>query len=155
MNSMVLREILQKDSICVDLKSTDKEGVLKELVSFLPKGMRGKQKLFDILIERENLGSTGIGQGIAVPHGKSTDVSELKAAFGLSKAGVDFKSLDGEPVHIFFLLIAPKESPGPHLKALARISKILRDSSFCDILRKAEDSEKVFNLIVKEDERNQ
>jgi len=151
---MKLADILKKDAICVDLKSTDKNEVLKELTGLLGAEIKDKKKILKILIERENLGSTGIGQGIAVPHGKSDDIPKLVAALGISKKGIDFNSLDGELVYIFFLLLAPKESPGPHLKALARVSRILRDASFCDILRKANDTEYAYNLVVKEDEKN-
>ncbi len=152
---MQLRDILKKSSITNNLQSVEKDDVLKELVGSLGNGINDKKKIFDILIERENLGSTGIGQGIAVPHGKTDDVGKLVAALGISKKGVDFNSLDGEPVYIFFLLIAPKDSAGPHLKALARISRILRDASFCDILRKSETVEQMYNLIIKEDEKSQ
>lgn len=150
---MQLRDILKPTAISVDLQAEEKEEVLKELLGILGKDIKNKANVLKILIERENLGSTGIGQGIAVPHGKTDDVKELVAAFGVSKKGVDFNALDGEPVYIFFLLIAPKEAPGPHLKALARISRILRDTSFCDILRKCETSEKLYNLLIKEDEK--
>ena len=150
---MNLKEILKKEAVCAQLESTKKEDVLKEMVDLLGADVKDKKKIVKILIERESLGSTGIGQGIAVPHGKTDDSDSLFAALGVSKQGVDFNSLDGEPVYIFFLLIAPKESPGPHLKALARISRILRDGSFCAMLRKAETAEQIYNLIIKEDEK--
>jgi len=152
---MRLRDILKLSSISKDLKSTNKDAVLKELTDLLGNQIKDKKKIIKILIERENLGSTGIGQGIAVPHGKIDSLDKLIAALGISKKGIDFNSLDGEPVYIFFLLIAPKDAAGPHLKALARISRILRDPSFCDVLRKTRDVEHVYNLIVKEDEKSQ
>lgn len=150
---MKLNEIIKPSAVSANLTSTKKEDILAEMVDLLGKDIKDKKEVVQVLIEREELGSTGIGQGIAVPHGKIEDTKELHAAIGVSKAGVDFKSLDGEPVYIFFLLIAPKETPGPHLKALARISKILRDTSFCSILKKAETAEKVYELLIKEDER--
>jgi len=150
---MQLRDILKLDTVTIDLESTAKEDVLEELVALISDNVDDEEKVLQILIDRENLGSTGIGQGIAVPHGKTEDIDKLVAALGISKKGVDFNSLDGEQVYIFFLLIAPKDSAGPHLKALARISRILRDVSFCDILRKSKDVETAYNLIIKEDEK--
>lgn len=150
---MQLRDILKIETVSIDLEATEKEDVLTELVELISDKVPDKKKILNILIDRENLGSTGIGQGIAVPHGKTDDTDKIIAALGISKKGVDFNSLDGEPVYIFFLLVAPKASAGPHLKALARISRILRDVSFCDILKKAKDVETVYNLIIKEDEK--
>lgn len=150
---MQLRDILKTSAVKIDLQSTEKEDILKELVAQIGDEIKDQKKILKILVERESLGSTGIGQGIAVPHGKTEDIGKLVAALGISKKGVDFNSLDGEPVYIFFLLIAPKASAGPHLKALARISRILRDASFCDVLRKSKDVETVYRLIIKEDEK--
>ena len=150
---MKLADILKQESVGIDLKSTEKDDVLKELVGLLGKGIKDRKKVVKALVDRENLGSTGIGQGIAVPHGKMSTIQHLVAALGISKKGVDFNSLDGEPVYIFFLLIAPRDSAGPHLKALARISRILRNASFCRILRKAKDIDHMYNLIIKEDEK--
>jgi len=152
---MRLRDILKLSSIEKNLKSTNKDDVLKELSNLLGEEIKDKKKIVKILSERENLGSTGIGQGIAVPHGKVEGLDKLVAVLGISKKGIDFNSLDGEPVYIFFLLVAPKDAAGPHLKALARISRILRDASFCDVLRRAQDEQLVYNLIVKEDEKSQ
>ncbi|MBU1862301.1 MAG: PTS sugar transporter subunit IIA [Candidatus Omnitrophica bacterium] len=151
---MRLRDILKKDAIVANLKSSTKEEVLKELVDNLGDDIRDKKKIVKILIERENMGSTGLGQGIAVPHGKTDDIDKIIATIGMSKQGIEFNSLDGEPVYIFFLLIASKKSAGPHLKALARISRILRDASFCGILKKAKDKEEIYRLIIKEDEKD-
>ena len=102
---------------------------------------------------RESLGSTAIGQGIAIPHAKSDCVERLVSAFGLSAKGVDFDSLDGEPAHIFFLLVAPQDSAGPHLKALARISRLLKDKYFRDSLRSCTDDKSVIKIIIQEDEK--
>jgi PTS system nitrogen regulatory IIA component len=102
---------------------------------------------------REALGSTAIGQGVGIPHAKSEVVEKLVAAFGLSKKGVDFDSLDGEPVYIFFLLVAPQDSAGPHLKALARISRILKDKYFRESLRQVHDDKEALRIIVQEDEK--
>ena len=103
-------------------------------------------------MEREKLGSTGIGQGVAIPHGKSDSVESLVAALGVSKRGVDFESLDGEPVNLIFLLVAPPDSAGQHLKALARISRLLKDKFFRQALREAKSLEEIQRIIKEEDE---
>ena len=102
-------------------------------------------------MEREELGSTGIGQGIAIHHGKSDTVSDLAAAFGLSSDGIRFDSLDGEPVNIFFLLVAPEGAAGAHLKALARISSLLKDKYFRKSLLAAKAPEDVIKIIQEEE----
>ena len=150
---MKIMDFLQQEAILADLKSKDKNGVLKELVSSLAEtgAIKDKDGLMKILKAREALGSTGIGQGIGIPHGKTSGVKSLVAAFGLSKNGVNFESLDGEPAYIFFLLIAPEESAGPHLKALARISRLLKDKYFRDSLREAQSANDIIKIINKED----
>ena len=154
---MQIMDFLSANAIITDIKATKKEDVIKELVDALSQAgdidKRSRNKLIEALIARESLGSTAIGQGIAIPHAKSDCVSKLVAAFGLSKKGVDFDSLDGEPAHIFFLLVAPQDSAGPHLKALARISRLLKDKYFRDTLRTCPDREAVVKIISQEDEK--
>jgi len=154
---MQIMDFLSKKAIVTDLKSTKKEDVIKELVDALIEAgdieKRARNKLIEFLMNREALGSTAIGQGIAIPHAKSDCVGKLVAAFGLSKKGVDFDSLDGEPAYIFFLLVAPQDSAGPHLKALARISRLLKDKYFRDTLRASEDDKAVSRIITQEDEK--
>ncbi len=152
---MKITEFLDKKGIKIGIQSTDKEDVLKELVGVLAEVQDiGDQKnIVKALIERENLGSTGIGQGIAIPHGKTDKVKELVAVLGISQKGVNFESLDGEHVYILFLLVAPKESAGPHLKALAQISRLLRDSYFCELMRRCKTPDEVFDLIRREEEK--
>ncbi|MBI4982143.1 MAG: PTS sugar transporter subunit IIA [Candidatus Omnitrophica bacterium] len=154
---MQIMDFLSKKAIVIDLKSNKKEDVIKELVDALIESeeieKRNRNKLIDALMSREALGSTAIGQGIAIPHAKSDCVSKLVAAFGLSKKGVDFDSLDGEPAYIFFLLVAPQDSAGPHLKALARISRLLKDKYFRDTLRNSTDDKSVIKIITQEDEK--
>jgi len=154
---MKIMEFLSKKAISTDIKSTKKEDVIKELVDTLIASdeieKRCRNKLIDALMTRESLGSTAIGQGIAIPHAKSDCVDKLIAAFGLSKRGVDFDSLDGEPAYIFFLLVAPQDSAGPHLKALARISRLLKDKYFRDSLRACEDDKSIVKIITQEDEK--
>lgn len=150
-------EFLNTKAINLDLRSKDKEGVIKELVELLVRSGDVKQKIEDkiikILLDREALGSTGIGQGVAIPHGKSDCVDRLTCVLGVSKKGVDFDSLDGEPSYIFFLLVTPEETPGPHLKALARISRLLKDKFIRDSLRNAKDVQEIIKLIQQEDDR--
>ena len=152
---MKIMDFLSKKAITVSLKAGDKEGVIRELVDLLAKAdeIKNREELVRALMVRESLGSTGIGQGIGIPHGKSKNIKELVAAFGISQKGVNFDSLDGEPVYLFFLLIAPEESAGPHLKALARISRLLKDKYFRDRLRKAKDEKEVISIIQEEDSK--
>jgi PTS system nitrogen regulatory IIA component len=112
-----------------------------------------RDKVVEVLLEREKLGSTGIGDGIAIPHGKMKGIKELVASFGRSIQGIDFESIDNKPTHLFFLLVAPENSAGVHLKALARISRLLKDSRFRNRLMEAEDSRSLFQIIVEEDEK--
>lgn len=154
---MKVMEFLSKKAILTDIKSTKKEDVLKELVDVLINAgdieKRHRNKLIEALMARESLGSTAIGQGIAIPHAKLDCVKNLIAAFGLSKKGVDFDSLDGEPAYIFFLLVAPQDSAGPHLKALARISRLLKDKFFRDSLRACSDDKSIIKVIAQEDDK--
>lgn len=154
---MKILEFLSKKAIVADIKSAKKEDVIKELVEALVNAeeieRRYQDKLIEALMARESLGSTAIGQGVAIPHAKIEGMKKLVAAFGLSKKGVDFDSLDGEPAHIFFLLVAPQDSAGPHLKALARISRLLKDKYFRDNLRACQDDKSVLKIIGQEDEK--
>ncbi|MDP3732311.1 MAG: PTS sugar transporter subunit IIA [Candidatus Omnitrophota bacterium] len=154
---MNIMDFLSKKAILIDIKSVKKEEVIGELVDALITAdeieKRCRNKLIDALMTRESLGSTAIGQGIAIPHAKSDCVDKLIAAFGISKKGVDFDSLDGEPAYIFFLLVAPQDSAGPHLKALARISRLLKDKYFRDSLRACTDDKSILKVIAGEDEK--
>jgi fructose-specific phosphotransferase system IIA component len=152
---MKITDFLSVKGIKLDLEATDKEGVLKEMVDLLAevKDIGDKKNILKALIERENLGSTGIGQGIAIPHGKTDKVDGLIATLGISRKGVNYEALDGEPVYILFLLVAPKDTAGPHLKALAQISRLLRDGYFCELLRRCKTPKEVFDLITKEENR--
>jgi fructose-specific phosphotransferase system IIA component len=154
---MQIMDFLSKKAVVMDIKATKKEEVIKELVEALINAQeiekRHRNKLIDGLMAREALGSTAIGQGIAIPHAKSDCVDKLVAAFGLSKKGIDFDSLDGELAYIFFLLVAPQDSAGPHLKALARISRLLKDKYFRDTLRSCQDEKSVLKVISQEDEK--
>ncbi len=153
---MNIMGFLDDRAISSDIRSQNKEEVIRELVGLLVQAGSIKEKdinkLVQILLKRESLGSTGIGQGVAIPHGKFDCVTKLVGAFGVSRTGVQFDSLDGEPVHLFFLLIAPEDSAGPHLKALARISRLLKDKHFREKLRAAKDPHILAKIIQEEDE---
>jgi len=150
-------DFLNEKAIAADLKSADKKTVIQELVDLLIKAGELKPRMRDtvvkILLNREALGSTGIGQGVAIPHGKYENVKELVGAFGISKKGINFDSLDGESAYIFFLLLAPIESSGPHLKALARISKLLKDKYFRESLKNVGTEKSLLKIIKEEDQR--
>ncbi len=152
-NKLRILDFLDPASVVVDLKAATKRAVVEELVGLL--GKTGKivdpVKTLEVLMEREKLGSTGIGQGIAIPHAKTDQCKEVVAAFGLSRRGVNFDALDGELVHIFFLLVAPPDAAGTHLKALARISRLLKDKFFRQSLRDVKNTEDVLKLIREED----
>jgi PTS system nitrogen regulatory IIA component len=150
---MQILDFLSVDSVKLTIESKNKKDAIKELVEVLVKSgkVKDKKKMIQTLMEREELGSTGIGQGIAIPHGKSDTVSDLAAAFGVSADGVSFDSLDGEPVNIFFLLVAPEGAAGAHLKALARISSLLKDKYFRKSLLSAQSPEEVIKIIQEEE----
>ncbi len=152
---MKISEILNKNLLIPNLQSKNKKGVLEELASVLV--AQGKlpdlEKVVEVLLDREKLGSTGIGDGIAIPHGKIRDLGEVVASFGRSREGVEFESIDQKPTHLFFLLVAPENSAGIHLKALARISRLLKDPNFRKRLMEAENEEGLFQIISEEDAR--
>jgi len=152
---MKILDILDKRMIVSRLTSSDKTGVLRELVRVLAQVEEevDEERMLEILLERESLGSTGIGEGVAIPHGKSKDVKRLLASFGRSLPGIDFQSLDGKPAHLFFLLVAPENSAGIHLKALARISRLMKDQAFRKRLMEANSSEEIYSLFSEEDEK--
>lgn len=150
---MKIRDILTPSGIIPDLKGTGKKEVISELVHALPLEIVDPERTIQILLERERLGSTGIGDGVAIPHGKLPLISSMMAAFGRSIKGVDFDSLDGNPTHLFFLLVAPESSAGAHLKALARISRLFKDGQFRRELMAAKTEEDIYRIIVEEDDR--
>ncbi|MBF0574105.1 MAG: PTS sugar transporter subunit IIA [Desulfamplus sp.] len=150
---MKLSDILDKDSIVADLQSKDKKCVLEELAKAVStRTETSTQDIVKILLEREQLGSTGIGGGIAIPHGKLANINSIVVGFGLSREGIEFDSLDNRPVHIFFLLIIPANSTGVHLSVLAYISRLLKQSHFKESLLKAESIEELEQIINSIDE---
>ena len=150
---MKIADFLSKDCIKIGLTSKSKKDVLEEMVDVLAAAgkIKDKKKVLEALMEREELGSTGIGQGVAIPHGKTDEVGEIVAAFGLSKDGVGFDTLDGDPVNIFFLLLAPHNESGIHLKSLAKISGLLKDKYFRKALSGCHKAEDVLGVISSEE----
>ena len=154
---MRIEDVLKESCVIADIKARTKEGALTELVEAL-KGadlVKDVEKVVRVILDREKLGSTGIGDGIAIPHGKLGDIRTMLCAFGRSEEGVNFDSVDEKPVHIFFLLLAPEESASLHLKMLSRISRILRDPSVRARLVRLTDRETIYRDIIDEDRKLQ
>ena len=150
---MKILDVLKREAVLFDLKSQDKKGVIEELAAPIVRIADVNQsELVNVLMARERLGSTGIGGGIGIPHGKLRGLDALLLSFGLSRKGVDFESMDGKPTHIFFLLITPENSTGLHLKLLAQISKILKNDPFKEKLLHAVDGDEIYRIIKEEDE---
>nr|WP_303720407.1 PTS sugar transporter subunit IIA [Malonomonas rubra] len=151
--SMKISELLDSKAIVADLQARDKQRALEELTDALVACdlSLDRDEVIAVLQEREKLGSTGIGDGVAIPHGKLAGIPELMLAFGRSRAGVNFESMDGQPAHLFFLLIAPEESVGVHLKTLARISKLLKDAAVRQKLLDAEGQDAIYQAILDEE----
>jgi PTS system nitrogen regulatory IIA component len=155
---MKILDILTSEALVAPaLAGADKTAVLHELAAHLsarrPADGIDAARLVEVLWERERLGSTAIGDGIAIPHGKLPGLTGVVGAFGRHVRGVDFDSLDGSPTHLFFLLVAPEDSVGQHLKALARVSRLLKDRAFRERLVGAADGAELFRLIREEDEK--
>lgn len=150
---MKITDILVKEGAILDLASDTKEEVLAELARAVSAAepSLSADRLLDVLREREALQSTGIGEGVAIPHGKIAGLDRLVASFARSVKGVDFESIDGQPTHLFFLLVVPEHSGGQHLKALARISRFFRDAEFRQKLISASSLDDVFRSIEEED----
>ncbi len=151
---MKLSDIITRESVIPDLKARDKAGVLRELAEVICslEAFLDKDSLVKVLEEREKLGSTGIGDGVAIPHGKLNGITKPLLSFGRSKQGIDFDSMDAKPVHLFFLLVAPENSAGTHLKVLAKIAKMLKDSRFRKKLLDAKDRDEIYDIIIQSDE---
>ncbi|KAF0155665.1 MAG: PTS system nitrogen regulatory IIA component [Syntrophaceae bacterium] len=151
---MRLDQIFKIEFLNENLTSNTKIDVLAELISVLiNSGLKiDRAKAIDVLQQREKLGSTGIGDGVAIPHGKVSDLHELIVAFGRSKKGIAFDAIDGKPVHLFFLLLAPENSTGQHLKALAKISKMLKTPNFRKKLIDARTTSDLYKAIIEQDE---
>lgn len=150
---MKILEALHRDAILTDLTSHDKQGLIVELAAPVARIIGVScADLVEVLMERERLGSTGIGMGIGIPHGKLKTIDTLVMGFGLSRKGVDFDAMDGRPAHIFFMLITPESSTGLHLKALARIARMLKNETFKEKLFRAKTPDDIIAIIQAEDD---
>ena len=152
---MRMSDFVVREAIIPDLKATTKEGVIREMVE----GLRGAgyfkgtepDEIVKAILKRELLGSTGIGRGVAIPHTKHSSVDRLIGTVAISRQGVAFDSLDGEPVHVFVLLTSPQDRPGDHLRALENVSRSLRDDSFVRALRQAPNRDAIWGLLSEAD----
>ncbi len=145
---MEIAELLQQDGVVANLKVTSKKQALQELAQKAAHLTDlHERKIFDVLLERERLGTTGVGQGIAIPHGKLNELAQLHAVFARLETPIDFDSIDDEPVDLIFLLLAPESAGADHLKALARISRLLRDQNICAKLRGTSESDALYALL--------
>jgi nitrogen PTS system EIIA component len=152
---MRIAEFLNPDAIVPRLGSTDKVGILNELCVPLARRVPeiSQERFVSILLDREKLDSTGIGEGVAIPHGKIAGLASVVASFGVSVPGVDFKAKDGKPTHLFFTLVAPENSAGMHLRALARVSRLFKNQAFRRQIIDTPDAKGIFDLIAAEDEK--
>ena len=152
---MKITDILTADMVVPALRGRTKGDVIDELAGVVAAGHPeiDRARLVQALEDRERLNSTALGEGVAIPHGKLPGLHRVVAAFGRSPGGVDFQSLDGKPTHLFFLLVAPEDSAGAHLKALARISRLLKDEAFRRRLIEAGTANDLYAIIREEDDR--
>ncbi len=152
---MKITDFLTVDTIIPALSQNEKNKVLEELANLLSasRPVLDKNKVLEVLLERERISTTAIGEGVAIPHGKLAGVDRVLGVFARSPEGVDFASLDGEPTHLFFALIAPENAAADHLKALARISRLLKDEPFRRRLMAGRSTEELFTIIAEEDEK--
>jgi nitrogen PTS system EIIA component len=149
---MRIVEFLRPDAVIDSLSGQTANAVLVELCRPIAAANRlDAQKLLETLLEREKLGSTGIGEGVAIPHGKVVGLPGLLASFGRSKDGVDFKAIDGRRTFLFFTLFAPENCAGVHLKALARISRLFKSPAFRESILQAPDAAAIYRLVEQED----
>lgn len=150
---MKIVDLIKREMVVPALQATDKRGILEELAAFMAANhprIEG-DTLARVLIEREQLASTAIGEGVAIPHGKLGAVGEIVACLGRAAEGVDFDSMDGQPTFLFFVLVAPESSTGAHLKALARISRVFKDPEFRRRLLAAPDRNSMYQVVADED----
>jgi len=152
---MKITDILKKEHIIDNLVSTDKASTLEEISSFLKnKGLvSNKETLLNALMGRELLGSTGIGENVAIPHAKISEIDQIITMFGRSIKGIEFDSLDKKPVHFIYLVLAPMNSSGQHLKVLARISRLLKNKSLRESIISATETNQIYSIIADEDSK--
>ena len=152
---MKIVDILSKDAVKVDLQARDKESVIEEISELVVRsaGLTDKQGVVQVLMEREALGSTGIGLNVAIPHAKLQGVDSVIAALARSKEGIDFASIDGQPVMLFFVLISGVNTAGSHLKALAKISRLLKNDETREALISCNCSVEMYEIVSREESK--
>jgi len=152
---MKFADFIVNDAVKAEIKATDKQGVIREMVQSIADAGGIKKEDYEgivkAIIKREELGSTGIGRGIAVPHTKHAGAKRLVGTIAVSADGIDFDSLDCEKVQLFFLLISPLDCPGDHLRALEHITRQLKDDTFCRFLKQSNTKEDIFSLLEEAD----
>ncbi|MCS7227631.1 MAG: PTS sugar transporter subunit IIA [Endomicrobia bacterium] len=150
---MKIMSFLDPKSIILPIKEKEKKAIIKELIDVLERNHRVKNKdeAFKSVIEREKLGSTGVGLGVAIPHGRTSSVDKLVGALGISPEGVDFESLDGEPVHFVFLILSPLDATGDYLRAISRVARFFKDKFFREALKNVSSVEEAIKIIKQED----
>ena len=155
---MKLSDFLSPERVLANITSTTKKDALKEISEFVSNveqvDVLSSKHLFNAILDREELGSTGIGDGVAIPHAKIHGLTELCACFARSAHGVNFESIDSQPVQLIFMLLVPENSAGMHLKALARISRVLKESEFREELIAAKDSKELYDAFIRQDNQN-
>jgi len=150
-----ITDFLSVQTVIPTLASREKNAVLQEIAGWLASTHPSldKKRILEVLLERERISTTAIGEGVAIPHGKLPDVERVLGVFARSPEGVDFASLDGGPTHLFFVLIAPENAAADHLKALARLSRLLKDETFRRRLMEGKTSQEIFQTIAQEDQK--
>lgn len=150
---MKIMNFLDTKSIVLPLKSKEKKAIIRELIEVLMQNnkVKDKEEAFKSVMERENIGSTGVGLGVAIPHGRCSAVDKLVGALGISPEGVDFNSLDGEPVHFVFLILSPLEATGDYLRAISAVARFFKDRFFRESLKNASSVEEAIRIIKQED----
>ena len=150
---MKIMSFLDTKSIILGLQGKDKKSIIKELISILSanKKIKDEEEALKSVIEREKLGSTGVGSGVAIPHGRTNAVDKLVGALGVSQVGVDFDSLDGEPVHFIFLILSPLDATGDYLRAISRVSRFFKDKFFREALKNVNSIDEAIKIIKQED----
>lgn len=152
---MKLSDILSDDHVIIPLKSSDKEKIIAEMVDNLynRKKISNRDKILKAILDREKVMSTGVGDHVAIPHGKAEGVKDIVASLGIAASDVDFHSIDNKPVRLIFLLVGPPDKTGPHLKALSRISRLMHREEFRKKLLRSKTAKEVMNIIQEEEQK--
>lgn len=150
---MKIMSFLDPKCVILPVKGKDKKSIIRELIDILERHHRvkNKEEAFKSVMEREKLGSTGVGLGVAIPHGRTSAVDKLVGALGISPEGVDFESLDGEPVHFIFLILSPLDATGDYLRAISRVARFFKDKFFRETLKNVSSVEEAIKIIKQED----